>query len=648
MDEFDLIFKSQNNNNQNNQNVLSVDDEFDLIFKDKPISSTVASKDKKDVSLGDYIVDAGKNFVEGLKMGTAGLLGLPGLIQSGIGTGVQKYQEYKGIAEPGDQPIKFVPTYSDIMTAFDKLYKAEPETFAGEYFQRLGEYIPGTGLKLYKMLITGGAASLDAGVSYLTKEGYGDVAGFVTYLASIPFLGKGRSGKVVQEVIPDKKRLQEAEELLTKSREMGMPLTTSEAVGGVPFSQIAGDVASSPAGRELSEFLEKRKEQIPQSVLNELQDITGKIEEPSIVFNTIENATNAAIKEAKKVRSKAANYKSAENEIIDSKIFSGFTKTLKIESDKLQKGDPLKLQLNSLISQLGTNKNLSVKTLDRIIRNTEDKISRLYSQGGGKSNTATALVEYKNKLDEIVEAASPAYKKAKDTYRKVSQEIVDPLKEILDPVTTKVTYNTINNLIFDISKVTPTSIQKVAAALNKQDKTAFPKMAGYLLDQMITNVSYKSKNPGFSIYGELFANPKTRQNVLAILEESARSQGLDVNGIRKGFDSMVKITKQMEFQPVVGSPTSGRGTRKEDFSSNWISTIAKSISTKPFSAIDAYSQSVKLSQTYKDLATMLTSEQGIKLLKEFGKSDALKKRLQSALGGTLALERSPYYNTEQQ
>lgn len=648
MDEFDLIFKSQNTNNQNNQNVLSVDDEFDLIFKDQPISSTITSKDKKDVSFSDYIIDAGKNFAEGLKMGTASVLGLPGLIQSGIGTGVQKYQEYKGIAESGDQPIKFLPTYSDIMTAFDKLYKAEPETFAGEYAQRLGEYIPGTGLKLYQMLITGGAASLDAGVSYLTKEGYGDVAGFMTYLASIPFLGKGRAGKVVQEAVPDSKRLKEAEELLTKSREMGMPLTTSEAVGGVPFSQVAGDVASSPAGRELSDFIEKRTGQIPESVLNELKDIVGEIKEPTGVFKTVKDATNAAIKEAKKHRSKVANYKSAELEIINSKTFKGFTQALSNEAKTLNKGDPLKLQLNSLISQIGQNKNLSVKTLDRIIRNTEDKISALYAKGGGKSNTATALVEYKNQLEEIVEAASPAYKKAKDTYRQISETIVDPLKEVLDPVTTKVTYNTINNILFDPSKVTPTSIQKVAAALNKQDKTAFPKMAGYLLDQMITNSTYKSKNPGFKLYNDLFANPKTRQNVLAILEESARSRGLNVSGVRQGFDSMVKILKQMELQPVVGSATSGREARKADFSSNLFSTISQTLSAKPFSAIDAYSQSVKLSQSYKNLATMLTSEQGIKLLKEFGKSDALKKRLRSFLGGTMALERSPYYNKEQQ
>lgn len=648
MDEFDLIFKSQNTNNQNNQNVLSVDDEFDLIFKDQPISSTITGKDKKDVSFSDYIIDAGKNFAEGLKMGTASVLGLPGLIQSGIGTGVQKYQEYKGIAEPGDQPIKFLPTYSDIMTAFDKLYKAEPETFAGEYAQRLGEYIPGTGLKLYQMLITGGAASLDAGVSYLTKEGYGDVAGFMTYLASIPFLGKGRAGKVVQEAVPDSKRLKEAEELLTKSREMGMPLTTSEAVGGVPFSQVAGDVASSPAGRELSDFIEKRTGQIPESVLNELKDIVGEIKEPIGVFKTVKDATNAAIKEAKKHRSKVANYKSAELEIINSKTFKGFTQALSNEAKTLNKGDPLKLQLNSLISQIGQNKNLSVKTLDRIIRNTEDKISALYAKGGGKSNTATSLIEYKNQLEEIVEAASPAYKKAKDTYRQISETIVDPLKEVLDPVTTKVTYNTINNILFDPSKVTPTSIQKVAAALNKQDKTAFPKMAGYLLDQMITNSTYKSKNPGFKLYNDLFANPKTRQNVLAILEESARSRGLNVSGVRQGFDSMVKILKQMELQPVVGSPTSGREARKADFSSNLFSTISQTLSAKPFSAIDAYSQSVKLSQTYKNLATMLTSEQGIKLLKEFGKSDALKKRLRSFLGGTMALERSPYYNKEQQ
>jgi len=648
MDEFDLIFKSQNTNNQNNQNVLSVDDEFDLIFKDQAISSTITSKDKKDVSFSDYIIDAGKNFAEGLKMGTAGVLGLPGLIQSGIGTGVQKYQEYKGIAEPEDQPIKFLPTYSDIMTAFDKLYKAEPETFAGEYAQRLGEYIPGTGLKLYQMLITGGAASLDAGVSYLTKEGYGDVAGFVTYLASIPFLGKGRTGKVVQEAVPDSKRLKEAEELLTKSREMGMPLTTSEAVGGVPFSQVAGDVASSPAGRELSDFIEKRTGQIPESVLGELKDIVGEIKEPMGVFKTVKDATNAAIKEAKKHRSKVANYKSAELEIINSKTFKGFTQALSNEAKTLNKGDPLKLQLNSLISQIGQNKNLSVKTLDRIIRNTEDKISALYAKGGGKSNTATSLVEYKNQLEEIVEAASPAYKKAKDTYRQISETIVDPLKEVLDPVTTKVTYNTINNILFDPSKVTPTSIQKVAAALNKQDKTAFPKMAGYLLDQMITNSTYKSKNPGFKLYNDLFANPKTRQNVLAILEESARSRGLNVSGVRQGFDSMVKILKQMELQPVVGSPTSGREARKADFSSNLFSMISQTLSAKPFSAIDAYSQSVKLSQTYKNLATMLTSEQGIKLLKEFGKSDALKKRLRSFLGGTMALERSPYYNKEQQ
>ena len=314
----------------------------------------------------------------------------------------------------------------------------------------------------------------------------------------------------------------------------------------------------------------------------------------------------------------------------------------------MNKGDPLKLQVNSLISQIGQNKNLTVRQLDRIIRNTEDKISKLFTAGGGKSSTAVKLDEFNNQLIDIVEAASPAYKKARDTYREISSKIVDPLKDVLDPATSKVTYNTIEKLIFNPKEVTPTSIQKLAAALNKQDSTAFPKMASYLLDQMITNVSYKSKNPGFSIYEKLFSNPKTRQNVLTILEESARSKGLKVSGVRQGFDKMVKILKQFEFQPVVGSATSGRQERTKDFAYQMATMISNTVSAKPGSAIDAYAQSVKLKNTYKNLATMLTSEQGIKLLKDFGKSKKNLDRFINTVNSAMVFERSELYNNQEQ
>lgn len=635
-----VVEKDNNvNNNQMNQgstSSFSFGSSSNDIVEPKPEITP-----KKDFGFMDYVKDVAGSLGEGVKMGFAGIAGLPGMVTELAGKGVQTYQQKTGIADPSDKFINPLPTYSDILQKFDQVYKYDPQTTIGEYSKTIGEYIPGSGRKLFNYAISGGAATIDYTASKLLSAGYGDVAGFLFYLTSMPFAGKGKVGQTLENVMPSKERLKEAEELILSGREKGIDLTVSEAVGGLPFQQIASDVASSPSGRELAEFIEARGEQLPQSLIDEITSITGKIEEPTTVFTKVEDAVNAAISEAKKQRAKVSNYKSAELEQIDYKIFKGFTQTLIDESKKLRKGDPLKIKIDSFVQKLGQNKNLSVKQIDRIIKQNQDYIDKAFKgQAGAAKSVADELAVYNKQLIQILEEASPAYASARKNYKDITQKVIDPLENLLDPVTKKVTMNTVNNLIYDPSKVTPTSIKKVAAELNKVDKNAFPQMAGYLLDQMITNKAYKSANPGFSLFQELFSNPKTKQNIIAILEESARSRGLDVSGINKGFNKLSKMLERMKFQPQVGSATAGRQQRQSDFQSNWISVISNIVSAKPLNSLDRYAQSKKLDKVYKDLATMLTSPDGLKFLKEYGKGTKLEKQIISGVNAALVYTRS--------
>jgi hypothetical protein len=624
------------NNNQLGQGTTS---SFSFGSSSQDIAQTPKDVNaKKDFGFVDYVSDVAGSLGEGVKMGVAGIAGLPGMITGFAGKGVQAYQEKKGISDPSDKFLNVLPTYSDILQKFDKVYKYDPQTAIGEFAKTAGEYLPGSGRKLFNYAISGGAATLDYTASKLLSAGYGDVAGFLFYLGSIPFAGKGKVGQTLDRVVPDNKRLKEAEDLILSGKEKGIDLTVSEAVGGLPFQQIASDVASQPAGKELSDFIEERTGQLPQSLIDEVTSVTGKIEEPKVVFNTLEEAVNSAIDQAKKQRSKLSDFKSAELEQIDFNIFKGYTQTLIAESKKLRKGDPLKIKIDSVVQKLGQNKNLSVKQIDRIIKQNQDYIDS--GQGNAAKSVADELAVYNKQLTEILKEASPAYASAKQNYKNITQKIIDPLESLLDPVTKKVTMNTVNNLIYDPSKVTPTSIRKVAAELNKVDKNAFPQMAGYLLDQMITNKGYKSANPGFSVFQELFSNPKSKQNIIAILEESARSRGLDISGINKGFTQLSKILERMKFQPQVGSATAGRQQRQSDFSSNWISVITNIASTKPLNSLDRYAQSRKLDKVYEDLATMLTSSDGLKFLKEYGKGTKLEKQIISGINTALVYTRS--------
>ena len=596
---------------------------------------------KKDFGFVDYVSDVPGSLGEGIKMGVAGIAGFPGMLTDLTGKGVQAYQKTKGITDDSGKSIKILPTYGDVLQKLDQVYKYDPKTPVGDFFETVGEYIPGAGRKLFNYAVSGGAATLDYTASKLLSEGYGDVAGFLFTLGSIPFAGKGKVGNTIEKVMPNKQRLKEAEDLILSGKEKGINLTVSEAVGGLPFQQIASDIASQPAGRELSDFIEKRTGELPTSLIEEVTSITGKIEEPTVVFSTLSDAVTQAVSQAKKQRSVFADFKSAELEKINSTIFKGYTQTLKAESKKLRKGDPLKIKINSLVQRLGEKKNLSVKQIDRIIKQNQDYIDSAFKgQGNAAKSVADELNIYNKQLTQILEEASPAYASSRQTYKNITQNIIDPLESLLDPVSKKVTMNTVNNLIYDSSKVTPTSIQRVAAELNKVDKDAFPKMAGYLLDQMITNKAYKSANPGFSVFQELFANPKTKQNIISILEESARSQGIAVGGINKGFTKLSKILERMKYQPQVGSATAGRQKRQSDFSSNWISAITNILSTKPLNSLDGYAQSRKLDKVYEDLSKMLTSSDGLNLLKNYGKNVKYEKQIISAINSGLVYTRS--------
>ena len=644
-----VSFKKEETTQTNNVSPLSQNNIFSIVSPKKEIPKPVEEKKEyQDLGFFETVKDIGKTIPKAAAMGYAGIAGIPGMITEIAGNLAKDYQVKKGIAKETDIVVNPLPTYSDIMKEFEKYYDYDPKTIQGKYAQTIGEYLPGSGAKLFNLAISGTAGTADEILTQLSSEGYGDIAGFLTYLISIPMAGKGKISEMVDEALPNEQRMKEAVELLEASKAKGMPLTTGEAIGGLPFQQLSSDVLVSKYGADLSEFLTKRQKELPETFVKELEDILGAVDSPKKVITTVSDAVNDAIGKAKKTRLESANYKDSTKEILNKDIFTNYVGSLEAIIKNPVTDDIFKTELTSIVKKI-KGKNLSVGQIDTIIRDTQDSIDSLIKKSG-RQTAGNNLAKVKQELIDIAEAASPAYKNSRDTYKKISNEIIDPLTDTLDEVTKKVTLQKINNLIFNPDLVRPQDITNIAKELNKVDPQAFPKMAGYLLESMVDTAVYKSKNPGYALWGKLFANPKSKNNVLTILEESAKSRGIDPKGIRKGWNNLVKIFERMEFQPQPGSATSARGQRLVELGENQMSNILKTLEiTKPLNRIDAYFTYQTQKNNMKLLSEILLSDNGFKLIKDLGKKTKLEK-IEKVLFGELALtSRADYlYETNEE
>jgi len=631
---------------QNTTQPISTNNTYqDSIFRIKSATTKeIPTKEKKiyeDLGFFDTVKDIGKTIPKAAAMGYAGIYGFPGLITEIAGNLVKDYQVKKGIAKETDKVVNPLPTYADIMKEFEKYYNYDPKTIQGQYAQTIGEYLPGSGSKLFNLAISGVAGTADEVLTQLASEGYGDIAGFLTYLIGIPKAGKGKISEMVDEALPDEKRMQEAIDLLETSKSTKFPLTTGEAIGGLPFQQLSSDLLVSKWGKDLSEFLEKRQKDLPPNFVKELEDILGTVDTPKTVIATVSDAVESSIKKAEKTRLESANYKDATKEILSKDIFADYATSL----EKMIK-DPytlasLKPELKNILKKI-KGKSISIDQVQSLLGETQDKIDNFIKKQS-MINTGQKLTNIKNDIISIAEAASPAYKNARETYKKISNEIIDPLKETLDEVTKKVTLQKINNLIFNKDLVRPGDITKIANELNKVDKNAFPKMAGYLLESMVDSAVYKSKNPGYSLWGKLFADPKSKNNIITILEESAKSRGINPSGIRPGWNNLIKIFEKMEYQPIPGSATSARGNRLVELGENTFSNILKVLEiTKPFNRIDAYFTYKTQKNNMKLLSEILLSDNGFQMIKDLGKQTKKEKIEKVLFGQALIGSRADY------
>jgi hypothetical protein len=277
--------------------------------------------------------DVAKSIPSGLAKGAAGLVGLPGDIQSLMSLGldwVEKTARQEGdtefakrIAErkarlAASPPPNLLPTSQTARGAVEsvtgKLY--EPQTLPGKFTGKISEFVPGA------IAGGGGARNLvnfavapaiaDEAAGQLTEgsklEPYARAGAAIATGGAASILNRPSTaeralrGGMSQQVTPQ--IVNQAEQLVNDAAARGVRLTWAEAIEQVaPGSGLTNTqrvVESSPGGREvMSPFMAQRPQQIENAARGTFDTVAPPNAAPSTVGPAVGNASNAALSDVR-------------------------------------------------------------------------------------------------------------------------------------------------------------------------------------------------------------------------------------------------------------------------------------------------------------------------------------------------------------
>lgn len=506
----------------------------------------------------------------------------------------------------------YMPTYEQITDVVEQIPGAkavteyEPKTPAGEYAETLSEFIvPGAAVaRTPKGIAQAAAIGTTSGTTQFGLEQAGAplaaqipltlaTGGITGYLTS-----PSRAAQIANQALKgvDDAELSAAillEKQIKDKFGNSVKITAPELIDNKVIQRLAADIyGTEKGGQIMSNYLKNRPKEL-KNIANRLMDELAK--KPEYLDDALQNigtSAKKALKTAKDERtitSQKAGYTVSNKEFvnesqvtelldnIDMRIADGldsgpvYNELIKLKR-RLTKSPDTKVDEDILIvDEFGMPATEVVKkrkripqtnvnNLDLVLREFRKKVDNYYLQSALKEPTSidsgTLQVlsnEAKNgvvdMLDDILKT-NVNYKAAKNTYAKLSEELVVPVKDNLKGLLKgDVDINKVKGFIFNPDKRSAAEIKKTYEILNKTDPDAFPTLARIYIESQankafVLKEAGESAKTGFNLYKRLIGDDASKANFNSVLRGVAEAKGVNPNELILGWNNFNEVLKR--------------------------------------------------------------------------------------------------------
>lgn len=488
----------------------------------------------------------------------------------------------------------------------EAITRYEPKTMPGQYLETISEFIaPGAAVtKTAKGLKQAGIIGGTSGLVQETTEQLGapiwaqipltlSTALATGYLTS-PSRAAQIANKALKGVSDEELSVAiELEKQLKNKFGDSYAITAPELIDNKVIQRLAIDIYGTEKGGQIMfNYLKNRPEQLKNITNKLLDEIAEKPESLRESFEKIGTTSQKALQAARnerKVTSQQSGYVISNKEFVEEDQILGLLEKIDNQINQLPDGSPAARKLKSLktrITKAGDEEvtdtitilddsgrpmsqevkkkkripETNVNTLDLALREFRKDVDNYYLQKSIKeptsidSGTIFVLSNEGNTgvLDDLnaILRTNKNYEKAKNTFSKLSEQVVEPVKKNLEGLLKgDVTPAKIKSFIFNPEKNNVVDIKNTYTVLNKTDKDAFPLIARTYIESaankaFILKEGGQSTKTGFDLYKALSGTKAQSDNFNAVLRGVAEAKGINPNDLILGWTNLNEVLKR--------------------------------------------------------------------------------------------------------
>ena len=604
----------------------------------------------------DVAISGGSGFLKGL----VGTLGVPGSIeeilknlaysssQKAYALPESEKAQVRGLEilgspvgamvdKPPVKPTQYLPTYSDVISGAASMLPEslkpaltyEPKTPYGRIARTAGEFTGGalipSGLtsRALKAAAPYSVVGALAGAAEEVEPGYGGILGMgLTVPVAVMQAKKGRATKILEDI---KSARPEALALQAAGREAGVPLSAAETLGSEQVKTLAEQAAKQPsASRILDPMIKARATQVPEAIERGLLEVSAPIEAPLGVSRQAAKAAEKAVSEARGVRSEAVDalYKRAKTQDIEPSSIQQVV--AKAEELKANRSPAIQKEIDDYIKQLfdkDGNPITNLGALDDIYATTRDAqfIPVTTKADAGPAKASGAVAKINNELKAVTNA-NPDLKAARELFEAESEKLAVKVGDTGVKSIAKAGSNP-DAVVSAISgpKARAETIKSVADQLNKQDKTVFPKVAKYYLEEASSKaLKDKPVEGAFKFVDSVRGTKLKKQRFDAIIAGVARAKGKNEERVVKAANNLMDVLKATGETKALRTPSGATEPVKAE---------GGLLSRGPLGITETISNKIRnmgAKRFYKQFAEAMVADDSIKALEKLARTNATR------------------------